>query len=106
MEGIEGIGGILFGYGFTRVLSHPNYNLKLKLPNIRFKAVEILPNLKIRLKRHILHIHHWIFLSAIFGGLIIASSSFTQLLLVKSFCLGGIIQGVCYKDRFRILIKI
>lgn len=106
MEVIQSIGGIAFGFWFYKIFSHP---LKLKkiVPKIRFfKTVEILPSLRIRLKRRILHIHHWIFLSAVFALLLIITSSFSQLLLAKSLCLGGIIQGFTFKDRFTILTKI
>ena len=67
--------------------------------------MEFLPSLKIRLKNHIIHIHHWIFLSAIFVVLITFTAGFAQLLFFKSFCLGGIIQGITYSDRFKIIIK-
>jgi|SRR3989344_841200 len=106
MEVIQSIGGIAFGFWFYKIFSHP-LELKKKIPKIRFlKTVEILPNLRIHLKRHILHVHHWIFLSAIFILLLVITSSFTQLLLIKSFCFGGIVQGLRYKDRFRIIFKV
>lgn len=102
MEAIESFSGIAAGFWFYHLLSHP-FKLKNKLPQIKIKALEILPNLKIKLRKHVIHIHHWIFLSLAFTILIAMTTSFAQLLLVKSFCLGGIIQGFTYGDRFKIL---
>lgn len=104
MEAIESFGGIAAGFWFYHLFSQP-LKLKGKLPKIKIKALEVLPSLQIKLKKHIIHIHHWIFLSVAFAVLITATTSFAQLLLVKSFCLGGIIQGFTYSDRFKILTR-
>src|SRR3990170_5112177 len=92
MEAIQSFGGIAVGYWFYHLLTQP-LKFKNKLPKIKIKALEFLPSLKIRLKNRIIHIHHWIFLSAIFVFLLTATTGFAQLLLFKSFCVGGIIQG-------------
>ena len=104
MEAIQSIGGLAVGYWFYHLLTQP-LKFKSKVPKIKIKAFEILPNLKIRLKKNIVHIHHWIFLSAIFVVLLTITTGFAQLLLFKSFCVGGIIQGFTYNDRFKIIIK-
>ena len=105
MDQVLGIGGILFGYSITRIFSHPGHQINKMIPSVCLKAVEFLPRLRVKLKQHIIHIHHWIFLSLIFASLLYFTSSFTQFLIVKSFCIGGIVQGFTYKDRFKILIK-
>ena len=104
VEAIQSFGGFAAGYWFYHLLTQP-LKFKNKLPQIKIKALEFLPNLKIRLKNHIIHIHHWIFLCAIFVVLLTATTGFYQLLLFKSFCVGGIIQGFTYSDRFKIIIK-
>jgi len=105
METIQGIGGLAFGFWFSRFLSDP-LMVKNRLPVIRVSLIEFLPNFKIRLQKYIVHIHHWMFLSIVFGFLLVISSSFSHLLLVKSLCLGSIIQGFTFKDRFRIVSRV
>jgi len=105
MEVAQGILGISFGYSLWLLLSHPSKFLKNKLPEIKLKSVQFLPNFRIKIKQKLFHIHHWIFLILILGILIYTTNSFTQLLLLKGFILGGAIQGITYKDRFKILIK-
>src|SRR4030043_783637 len=105
MDQAFGVSGLIFGYSLCRLISHPRYNFKTKIAKLSFKFIEILPNLRIKLRKRILHIHHWIFLAISFIVLSWLTSSFTQLILLKSFCLGGILQGIAYQDRFRIIIK-
>lgn len=73
------------------------------MPAVSVKRLEILPDVKIRMRERIVHIHHWMTLAVIFGALTFLSSGFTQLLLLKSFCFGGTLQGLLYKDRFKII---
>ncbi|MEK9147062.1 MAG: hypothetical protein AAB639_02600 [Patescibacteria group bacterium] len=104
METVESLGGIVTGFWFYHLFSQP-LKLQDRLPKIKIKTLEVLPNLKIRLTKRTIHIHHWVSLSIAFAILITATTGFTQFLLVKSFCLGGIIQGFTYSDRFKIITK-
>jgi len=102
VEALQGLGGIVFGYGLTKFLSDPASKIKHQIPLFRFWVIEFIPNLKIKLRKSVLHIHHWIFLSVALVALLWATTSFTQLLFFKSLCLGGIVQGFTFKDRFKI----
>ncbi len=104
MEGIQGLGGILLGFSLFRAFSLPGSEINKKLPKLKIYIFELFPRFKIKFEKRVLHIHHWIFLSAVFV-LLMVSTSFTQLLIVKSLCLGGIIQGFTFKDRFTIIHK-
>jgi len=104
MEAVQGVGGLVVGYWIYNLFSHP-LKFKSKIPSIRFKLIELLPNLKINLKKKIIHVHHWILLSVVVALLIIYTSSFAHLLIVKSFFIGGIIQGFTFKDRFKIILN-
>ncbi|OGD95152.1 hypothetical protein A3A48_04245 [Candidatus Curtissbacteria bacterium RIFCSPLOWO2_01_FULL_37_9] len=104
MEVAQSFGGLIFGFWFYKKLSHP-FQFRNKLPNIRFMIIEILPSLRLKLKNYIIHLHHWILLSGVLTTLMMTTSGLTQLILIKSFCLGGIIQGLSYHDRFKIIFK-
>ncbi len=95
--------GLVVGYFISHFLSKPIHIKPNRLPKLGIKRVEIMPNLLIQTRRWKIHIHHWMTLSLVFVVLILTTTSFNHLILVKSLCLGGIIQGITYKDRFHIL---
>ncbi len=105
MEAIQGIAAATLGFWFYTVFTHPNKFLNSKIPKIKLKAVEFLPNLRIKIKKNTIWVHHWISLSIILAILTFKAVDFTHLLIVKSFILGGAIQGITFKDRFKILQK-
>lgn len=94
--------GLTIGYFISRFLSKPIHIKPNRLPKLGIKRVEIMPNLLIQTRRWKIHVHHWMTLSLVFTVLILTTASFNHLLFVKSLCLGGIIQGITYKDRFHI----
>lgn len=105
MEGIQGLGGILLGFSFFRFFSIPGSKINKRLPSLKIHIIELFPRFKINFKNKALHIHHWILLSVVFV-LLLTFTGFTQLLIFKSLCIGGIIQGFTFKDRFTIIHKI
>lgn len=105
MEILQGILGTAVGFWFYTLFTHPNKHLNHRIPKIKLKAIEILPNLRINLKKNMIWVHHWITLSVILAVLTFKAVDFTHLLIIKSFCLGGAIQGITFKDRFNIIVK-
>jgi hypothetical protein len=126
MEVIEGIFGTSFGFFFYQLFSNPSHKLTIdkrwpklawqfrkikrsfyqKIPPVSVEKLVIIPSIKIRFRERVIHIHHWMTLTIIFGVLTLQSSGFTQLLILKSFCFGGALQGLLYKDRFKIITPI
>jgi hypothetical protein len=94
--------GLVVGFFVSRFLSKPIHIKPNRLPRLGIKRVEIMPNLLIQTTKWKIHVHHWMTLSLVFAVLILTTASFNHLLLVKSLCLGGIIQGITYRDRFHI----
>jgi len=105
VEIVQGISGLIFGFGLSKFLTDPKSTLSKKIPKLNLLFIEILPRLKIKLKNSVLHIHHWIFLSFALAFLLYITASFTQLLIIKGLFLGGILQGFTFKDRFHIIIR-
>ena len=93
--------GLLFGYTFFLFMSDPGKR-KNVLPKIAFGNIEILPNLRIRVGNTYFWIHHWIYLSVIILISFIIIQSITQLVFMRGIAVGGILQGLRYKDRFRV----
>ncbi len=127
METLQAVFGVGLGFWFYQLFSspshkfyldkiHPNLAKKLRsikykiyfraVPSLKTKRIQLLPAVRIRIRGHSIWLHHWITLTIILGVLIHETNSFTQLLLVKSFCIGGAVQGILYKDRFKVINKI
>jgi len=101
---LEGILASILGFLVYLLFSHPKY-LKKKVPSVKFGSLELRPSLKLRLKHKTIHIHHWIWLTALLGFLNHIAHGIDNLLFLKLFAAGGIVQGFTFKDRFHIFIK-
>lgn len=97
-------GGIL-GYGFFWLTSHPTHSpVRKKLPEKRIKNVHLLPELHIEAKGRRFHLHHWINLSFLYALLFATRKSHKILSkITHGFLIGSILQGLSYKDRFRLI---
>lgn len=98
----EALLALLFGFVIHNLLTKPKY-LKKKVPRLNAGPIEILPSLKIKFKNKTVHLHHWIWLSAAIGISNHLAQGISNLIFLKLFALGGIFQGLTFKDRFEIL---
>lgn len=87
------------GYMFFLYFSHPAKK-KHVLPRIKFKNIELLPNIRIHYRNTTLHLHHWLLLGMVTITSLVIYEGLQQLVLVKGVAIGGMIQGLRYKDRF------
>lgn len=97
------------GYFASLAISHPNHprSVKHRLPNLRLKYVEILPNIKLRFNSYEIHLHHWLILSIIYITLSIYPKDILEShLFMQGLILGGFGQGLTYPDRFKFVNKI
>lgn len=98
--------GLLFGGSMgaltSWILSAPKSPVKQKLPEAGIKNVEILPNVRIKRKNKIYHIHHWMFFSVFYASFMLIRRPFTGKKFINGFVLGLIFQGISYKDRLQI----
>ncbi|MBI3341532.1 hypothetical protein HY024_00240 [Candidatus Curtissbacteria bacterium] len=72
-----------------------------KGPKVGIKNFEIIPSVRLNIKKRSIWIHHWMWLSVILGFLVYNSPE--QYLFAKSVFAGGAIHGFLYKDRFKII---
>lgn len=90
----------MVGFSLFWLTSHPKSKLKRNLPEKRYKNFSFLPNVKYHRKDTSYHFHHWLLLSICYVPLL-KSKRFRKSRLFHGLFLGGILQGMLYKDRFQ-----
>ncbi|MEK7519137.1 MAG: hypothetical protein AAB424_02445 [Patescibacteria group bacterium] len=83
--------GIAAGYGIAKFFAGKNENVQGRLPSIIF-----------RVRGHKVHIHHWMWSIALLLLLIVLR---IQSYLIYGFLIGITLQGLNYRNRFRIVYK-
>lgn len=101
---------VLIGFtcGFVTYLftSHPRL-LKNKFPVKKFGRLSILPHLGITIRKTFFRIHHWLYLSIVLAVVVFLTKNFLETnLFLKSILVGGIFQGLIYKNRFKFCERI
>lgn len=95
------LGGSM-GLATSWAISAPKSPVNKKIPETRVKNIEFSPNLKIKRKNKVYHIHHWMYFSLFYGSLLLIRKPFTGKKFLNGFFLGLIFQGLSYKDRLRV----
>ncbi len=93
---------VLVGILISWVLSHPSSPAKKRLPSKSARNVHYFPNLKIHRETHYYHIHHWMYFGALFLLIVSIRKRFRGDRIIEGFFLGLILQGLTYKDRFKV----
>lgn len=97
--------GTIAGYGFFWLASHPTHSpVRKKLPVKKIKNVHILPEIHVEAKGRKVHLHHWFNLSFLYA-ILFATRKKHKILskLTHGFLIGSILQGLSYKDRFKVV---
>lgn len=98
-------GGAL-GYFLFWLASHPTRSpIRKRIPQKQFKSVEILPEIKIVRKNKEYHFHHWLNISTLYLLIFLKKKRLPHSKFFNGLMVGGIIQGLSYKDRFKIIKK-
>lgn len=100
----EFLGGII-GFSLFTAICNPKSPVNNKLPEEKIKNLEISPNIEVFSKNKTYHIHHWIIFLILYLPLLTVKKNFLKSKLFRGFLLGNIIQGLMYKDRFKIIEK-
>jgi len=99
MELIYTILSAIFGYTTLRATSRPNSRIHRNLPNIKIKNVELLPSIRITIRGHVIHIHHWFHFTLLLCISIFVTGGILDSWLTRGFLMGGIAQGLRFSDR-------
>lgn len=98
-------GGAL-GYFLFWLASHPTHSpLRKRIPQKQYKGVSILPEIKIARKNKEFHFHHWLNISTLYLLIFLKKKRLPHSKFINGLMVGGIIQGLSYKDRFKIIKK-
>ena len=89
----------LFVY-FNDPIKNPEEK-KNRLPQVKYKNIEILPYFRVHIKSKTYHIHHWLTLTIIVGVSLFWYEGASHLVWLKGVALGGLFQGLRYPSRFK-----
>ena len=92
--------GAFVGYALSHHISHPNGRVRKHVPLMKWKNVQVTPNLLIATKDRKWHIHHWAYLPARYLPLITLVRPLMRKHLMHGFVLGAILHGLTFADRF------
>lgn len=95
------LAGIISGFSFFVLTSHPGKSPVRKLPEKRVKNISYFPNIKAHGKTEYYHFHHWMIFSLLYP-LVFVKKKLRRSKLLHGIMIGGIVQGLTYKDRFQI----
>lgn len=86
--------------------THPKSKINKKLPSKKFSRVQIFPRISIEAKNRVFHFHHWMIFTPLYFLTQHTGNAFLQSSLLHGFLLGGIVQGLLFADRFRIVFHL
>ncbi|PIT89034.1 MAG: hypothetical protein COU27_02625 [Candidatus Levybacteria bacterium CG10_big_fil_rev_8_21_14_0_10_36_7] len=93
-------GGII-GFSLFTLMSHPKSRLNKRLPNKKIKNVQFFPRVNFSARERVFHFHHWLLLTPIY----LYVQNLVHSDIANGVFIGGILQGLMYKDRFKIIFK-
>ena len=104
-DSLEFLAGGIAGFALFLLTSHDRLPVKGRFPARKVKRLQVLPNVKVELKddKHV-HLHHWTLLGSLYVPYLIFRKKIRSKIL-HGFLLGGIVQGLTYKDRFTFIKK-
>lgn len=95
--------GSLFSFLYFHYMTRDELPVKAKLPKIKFKMLEISPNIRIHTNKNIIHVHHWISLGLMFLVSIPIHNALLDANFTKGFFVGGIVQGLMIPNSGKIV---
>lgn len=97
------VGAIVSFLAFT-LATHPKSKINKKLPEKKIKNLQIFPRVSISIRDRVFHFHHWILLTPVY--LFLSNvGGFLSTNVVHGLFLGGIMQGLMFRDRFRMVFR-
>jgi hypothetical protein len=102
---MEIIIGSLVSFSVFHYTSHPKSRFHKKIPIKKFFNIQIVPHINLSLKKRVIHLHHWMLFSPLFAFAQTGDRGILSAGVMKGLLIGGIIQGLMYKDRFHIIFK-
>lgn len=84
--------------------THPKSKFNKKLPSKKISSrFQIFPRISFEAKNRVFHVHHWMLFTPAYFLLPSVNHGLSLAPIIQGFLLGGIVQGLMYADRFRII---
>lgn len=87
------------GYLSFEFTSKPGSRIYGKVPQIKLKNIQLMPNVKIIIKGRVIHLHHWLQFTILLCISIFVTGGILDSWLTRGFLFGGIVQGLKFPDR-------
>ena len=95
----------VLGYTTFHLTKYPNGKFGKKLPNLKLKAIELSPSIRLNIREHTIHFHHWMNLAILLAISVPMTGALWDSVFAKAFLVGGIVQGLTFPDRRKIYYK-
>jgi hypothetical protein len=105
MEVLSAFMASYLGFLTFNLTKYPSGKIGKKLPEVKFKAIQVSPHIKFHIKGRIIHMHHWLTLSMIIIASLFITNAFLDSYFTRSFLAGGILQGLSFPDYRRIIYR-
>jgi hypothetical protein len=105
MEVFSALAASIAGFTAFHLTRHPSGKIGKKLPEIKYKRVEISPSIKLHFMGRTIWLHHWLNLSIILIISIFVTNGFLDYTVTKGFLVGSIIQGLTFPDASKVIFK-
>ncbi len=105
MELMSIVPATVLGYTAFHLTKYPHGKVGKKLPKVKVKGIELSPSIRLNLKNHTIHFHHWMNLAILLAISVPMTGTLWDSAIAKSFMVGGIIQGLTFSDANKIIYK-
>lgn len=100
MQGVYAIAAAFGSFLLCDILTNPKSRVKKRIPVLKIKRIELVPSIKITTSKKVIHIHHWLHMSALLVVItIFVQDGFLSSWATKGALLGGVFQGIRFPDR-------
>jgi len=97
--------GVVASFIIFTIASHPRSKINKKLPDKKIKNFQFFPRITVSIRNRMIHFHHWLLLTPFYIWVQNAEKGLFHSDMVQGLVLGGIMQGLMFKDRFRLVVK-
>lgn len=104
MEYLSILPATALGYLGSRMFTHPSSRIRKKMPNIKTQRVQVFPVFRFKVFGRVIHLHHWIYFSAILIVSTFASLGVLDFIVTKGILFGAVVHGLTLPKKHRKII--
>jgi hypothetical protein len=105
MELMSVLPATVLGYTAFHLTKYPHGKVGKKLPKIKVRGIELSPSIKLNLKDHTIHFHHWMNLAILLAISVPMTGTLWDSAFAKAFMIGGIVQGLTFPDANKVVYR-